>query len=391
MNKLRYKIAALVGGSVFFTFFIILVIFNIIMNRQIETNAKNSINTLMSDENWENITLYTPEIIDFDVDFRNRDYSNNSEYNNTEKKIIEWLKYNTIEGIQKVKIGANTYYLYSQMIPESDTDTNEYLSDDEFFYDDWNTVVYVDITGEPELINKMSMIFLITALAIGTFGSIAGYFMGKRLEQNHLVQKQFFENTSHELKTPLTSIRGYAEGIEKGVITDYVKTGRIISAQTEKMSHLIEEILLMAKLESGAMQLHREQVEFNELVENCLMPLEGVILNRNLSVSLSLEKSTISADPDRLEQAISNLLTNAVKYAQSFLDISFDGKVLSVQNDCNEISDDELKHLFERFYTRKKGNTGIGLALSKEIIELHGWKIQAIKTSKGIDFKVFIL
>lgn len=89
------------------------------------------------------------------------------------------------------------------------------------------------------------------AVIISIFGSLLGLIFGKKIEESQLSQKLFFENTSHELKTPLTSIRGYAEGMERGVITDYQKTGSVIISQTEKMSRLIDDILLMAKLESG--------------------------------------------------------------------------------------------------------------------------------------------
>ena len=166
------------------------------------------------------------------------------------------------------------------------------------------------------------------------------------------------------------------------------KTGKVITKETEKMSHLIEEILLSAKLESGAMQLRKETIFFNEFVEECLMPMEGAVLSRGLNVELSLNQHKVSADPDRLEQAISNLITNAIKYAKSRLAIKLDNGLLTIQNDCDQISDNDLNHLFDRFYTGEKGNTGIGLSLAKEIIELHGGKINAGRTADGIVFAV---
>ena len=154
------------------------------------------------------------------------------------------------------------------------------------------------------------------------------------------------------------------------------------------MSRLVEEILLVSKLESGAMTLTREQLELGEFVENCLMPLEGAVMSRGLTVSLELGQRTVFADPDRLDQAVSNLLTNAIKYAKSSLRISLDERHLLIGNDCDGLTDDELRHIFERFYTGRNGNTGIGLALAKEIIELHGWSITAARSSDGIVFDV---
>ena len=156
------------------------------------------------------------------------------------------------------------------------------------------------------------------------------------------------------------------------------------------MSRLIEEILLSARLDSGAMQLHKETLDLNEFVEECLMPMEGAVISRNLNVNLALSPCRVSADPDRLEQAITNLITNALKYAKSSLFIKLENGQLRMQNDCEYISDNDLSHLFDRFYTGENGNTGIGLALAREIILLHGWKITAGRTSDGIEFVIDI-
>lgn len=281
-------------------------------------------------------------------------------------------------------------------------DWEDYADNYEYNYDYYNSyykpnpdkegymLIYVDITGEPEIIHKTTIFMMIAAAVTGIFASLEGYFIGRRLEQSQLAQKQFFENTSHELKTPLTSIRGYAEGIERGVITDYTKTGRVISAQTEKMSRLIEEILFTAKLESGSLKLEKESIDMDEFMENCLMPFEGVIMNKGIQVSFNLSSGKVSADPDRLDHAVSNLITNALKYAKTTIGVFFDGKILRIFNDCDEIPADDLKHIFDRFHTGKNGNTGIGLAIAKELIELHGWKINAIYENGYIAFTIHI-
>ena len=109
----------------------------------------------------------------------------------------------------------------------------------------------MDVTGEPELVKEISFGVLLDAFVIAALGAAIGYFLGKKLEQNDKAQKTFFENTSHELKTPLMAICGYAEEIEMGVITDYSQAGRMIVSQTERMSKLIEDILYLSKMESG--------------------------------------------------------------------------------------------------------------------------------------------
>ena len=97
---------------------------------------------------------------------------------------------------------------------------------------------------------------------------------------------------------------------------------------------------------------------------------------------------TVSADPEKLEHAVSNLLTNALKYAKTEICITSDSTILRIENDCEPITNDELKHLFDRFYTGRDGNTGIGLSIAKDLIELHGWKLTAQRTETGIAFVV---
>ena len=144
----------------------------------------------------------------------------------------------------------------------------------------------------------------------------------------------------------------------------------------------------MAKLESGSVKLERETVSMPDFLQDCLMPFEGTVLSRGLEVTLDLQPMTVSADPDKQEHAVFNLLTNAVKYAQTYIQITCGKGMILITNDCTEISDDTLAHLFERFYTGPDGNTGIGLSLAKELIELHGWRITARRAENGICFEI---
>ncbi|MBQ6231844.1 MAG: HAMP domain-containing histidine kinase [Eubacterium sp.] len=399
IRNVRFKIAALVGGSVLLTLLIILILLQVISNRNLERRAKESINAYLNGSSISSDVSYDPSIIELPNGYKEGDSL--LMYSDTERDIIKWCAKNEPTKAAKVRLNSRTYYVGINKVNGDDItdlvvtligDTaleflNNVISFEEIS-SDYTVIAYIDATAELATIRRISLIILFAALLIGAVGSIEGYMIGRRLEQSAKAEKQFFENTSHELKTPLTSIRGYAEGIQTGVITDYKKTGKVITKETEKMSRLIEEILLSAKLESGAMQLHRESMELNEFVEECLMPMEGAVLSRGLDVELSLEPHKVSADPDRLEQAISNLITNALKYAKSRLSIKLEKGLLTIQNDCDYISDNDLAHLFDRFYTGEKGNTGIGLSLAKEIIELHGWKISAGRTNDGIVFAI---
>lgn len=378
MNKTRYKIATLTGSAVMAAMLLSLLILNIVFNKKIELRAENAIKnvfTLDSDEYFnyesENDTgsLYYASLVYMGADSENRDDIYQI-LTPKEKKLIDWYETHPSDEMQRAKINEATYYMEART--EYYEDSNERL------------LAYVDVTGEPELVKEISFGVLLDAFVIAALGAAIGYFLGKKLEQNDKAQKTFFENTSHELKTPLMAICGYAEEIEMGVITDYSQAGRMIVSQTERMSKLIEDILYLSKMESGTEPLKCEPIEMASLVQDILMPLEGIVNRRNLSVSLELDEGYVNGDPEKLEHAVANLITNSVKYACSQIEISWKNQVLSIWNDGGELSTEDFSHMFERFYTGQNGNSGIGLALSKEIVEMHGWKLSAKNDRHGI-------
>lgn len=378
MNKTRYKIATLTGSAVMAAMLLSLLILNIVFNKKIERRAENAIKnafTLYSDEylNYESEndtgSLYYASLVYMGADSENRDDIYQI-LTPKEKKLIDWYETHPSDEMQRAKINEATYYMKART--EYYEDSNERL------------LAYVDVTGEPELVKEISFGVLLDAFVIAALGAAIGYFLGKKLEQNDKAQKTFFENTSHELKTPLMAICGYAEEIEMGVITDYSQAGRMIVSQTERMSKLIEDILYLSKMESGTEPLKCEPIEMASLVQDILMPLEGIVNRRNLSVSLELDEGYVNGDPEKLEHAVANLITNSVKYACSQIEISWKNQVLSIWNDGGELSTEDFSHMFERFYTGQNGNSGIGLALSKEIVEMHGWKLSAKNDRHGI-------
>ena len=378
MNKTRYKIATLTGSAVMAAMLLSLLILNIVFNKKIELRAENAIKnvfTLDSDEylNYESEndtgSLYYASLVYMGADSENRDDIYQI-LTPKEKKLIDWYETHPSDEMQRAKINEATYYMKART--EYYEDSNERL------------LAYVDVTGEPELVKEISFGVLLDAFVIAALGAAIGYFLGKKLEQNDKAQKTFFENTSHELKTPLMAICGYAEEIEMGVITDYSQAGRMIVSQTERMSKLIEDILYLSKMESGTEPLKCEPIEMASLVQDILMPLEGIVNRRNLSVSLELDEGYVNGDPEKLEHAVATLITNSVKYACSQIEISWKNQVLSIWNDGGELSTEDFSHMFERFHTGQNGNSGIGLALSKEIVEMHGWKLSAKNDRHGI-------
>lgn len=379
--KTRIKISLLVGLTVAATILFVLVIFNMIRNEQLENQAEQAIDEVVEanieiiygyDDASEFIyedetesTYYAELIYLTEYEDKNNEYTITTK----EEKIVDWYKKHPSDVMQFANIENASYFIKSVD-----------LSDE---YGEYILLAYVNVTGEPELIREINIVLIITAIIIGIIGSIMGYVMGRKLEENELSQRTFFENTSHELKTPLMTINGYAEGLEKGVVTDYKKVGRIINSQTRRMSSLIEDILYISKVESGMVTLQKEKIEVDSYIQDILMPFEGIVMNKGIEITINLNKGYINADPDKLEHAISNLITNAIKYADKRIEIDYTDNRLSIWNDGSTLSDEELSHIFERFYTSSNGNTGIGLALAKEIIKLHGYSIIAKNYNNG--------
>jgi len=379
--KTRIKISLLVGLTVAATILFVLVIFNMIRNEQLENQAEQAIDEVVEanieiiygyDDESEFIyedetesTYYAELIYLTEYEDKNNEYTITSK----EEKIVDWYKKHPSDVMQFANIENASYFIKSVDLSD---ENGEYI-----------LLAYVNVTGEPELIREINIVLIITAIIIGIIGSIMGYVMGRKLEENELSQRTFFENTSHELKTPLMTINGYAEGLEKGVVTDYKKVGRIINSQTRRMSSLIEDILYISKVESGMVTLQKEKIEVDSYIQDILMPFEGIVMNKGIEITINLNKGCINADPDKLEHAISNLITNAIKYADKRIEIDYTDNRLSIWNDGPTLSDEELSHIFERFYTSSNGNTGIGLALAKEIIKLHGYSINAKNYNNG--------
>ena len=115
------------------------------------------------------------------------------------------------------------------------------------------------------------------------------------------------------------------------------------------------------------------------------MPLEGAVRTKGLEVQLELASGEVMADVGLFDHALSNVLSNAVRHAQSCIKVTYDGARLAVFNDGGTPSEEQLPHLFDRFHAGEGGSTGIGLAIAKEVATLHGWDISARAIDDGLE------
>lgn len=227
----------------------------------------------------------------------------------------------------------------------------------------------------------------------------------KNLEK---MRVEFVANVSHELRTPLTSIRGFIETLRNGAIDDpeaKVRFLNIIEKHADRLNSLINDLLQLSRIESREIQMEFHSVNLKELIDEIIFNFrEKTELKRHtIAVNVPPEFPEIEADRERIEQVLSNLLDNAIKFSPEGGKISF--FALDKGEDIQiEVSDtgigiprEHLGRLFERFYradkarSRELGGTGLGLAIVKHIVQAHGGRVEVeSKFGKGSKF-LFIL
>ena len=242
----------------------------------------------------------------------------------------------------------------------------------------------VDVTLQLEMVATVNITFAVIALVGSVLAAFVGYYMGSKIEETQAAQKRFFENMSHELKTPVAAIRGYAEGIQAGIVEPEHAASSIVR-EAKRLRSIVDEIMSLSRLEAGAVKLDTEEVEVADFVEDCLMPFENIAASKNLEVTLDLGSGTVEADEDLLSHALENILSNAFRHAHSFVVVRYKDQMLTVTNDGKMPTQEDVDHLFDRYHSgsTSEGGTGIGLALTKEIVELHGWQIGARLTDEN--------
>ncbi len=212
-------------------------------------------------------------------------------------------------------------------------------------------------------------------------------------ERMEKTRRDFIANVSHELRTPLTSIQGYTETLLDGPLTDnHVREFlEIIRKNSARMSRLTEDLLTLARVESGEHRFDVQRVSAEELLQDALESHREVARSYNveLAVENSVPASHVSADREAIHQIFSNLIENALKYAASGKKVILGARAAEssvefyVRDFGPGISSEHLPRLFERFYrvdkarSRESGGTGLGLAIAKHIVIAHGGTIRA--------------
>jgi signal transduction histidine kinase len=221
-------------------------------------------------------------------------------------------------------------------------------------------------------------------------------------------RKELISNISHDLKTPVTAIKGYVEGIIDGVsnspdkLDKYVKT---IYAKAVQMDRLIDELFLFSKLDLKKLPFHFEEVELGSFLRDCYEELHMDMEEKGVSFLLETPGTDFTAwviaDRDKLKRVLTNIIENALKYmdkAQGIIRLRMhdtgDRVVVEVEDNGQGISAEALPHIFDRFYradpsrNAATGGSGLGLAIVKQIIEEHCGLIWA-KSEPGVGTSIY--
>jgi two-component system phosphate regulon sensor histidine kinase PhoR len=219
-----------------------------------------------------------------------------------------------------------------------------------------------------------------------------------RLKKLERTREEFVANVSHELRTPLSLIKGYVETLLDGARNDPAIAERflkIIERNTQRLDLLIQDLLTISALESERIKLNLQPMELRPLVEKIFTDLKPPAENKNVELVSQLPELTATADVNRLEQVLANLVDNAIKYGRAQGHVTVGGKKLDdgkleifVQDDGPGIPAESLDRVFERFYrvdkarSRDQGGTGLGLSIVKHIVQAHGGEVW-VKSEPG--------
>lgn len=221
--------------------------------------------------------------------------------------------------------------------------------------------------------------------------------MSQSLAEQEKLRQQLIADISHELKTPLATIKGYMEGLQDGIIPATSETFLLVQEEADRLQRLVHDLQELSKAEAGSIDLNESDVNLKELITSTVAwiqpQFEGKYLD--LKAQLPAETVTLRGDVDRLRQVLLNLLGNALNYTPQggnvTVSLSTDnGQVnIAVQDSGVGLSAQDLQRVFQRFYrvdksrARVSGGSGIGLTVSKHIVEAHGGSIAASSDGPG--------
>lgn len=198
-------------------------------------------------------------------------------------------------------------------------------------------------------------------------------------------RKRFFQNASHELKTPLMSIQGYAEAIRDGVVEgeEVNESLDIIINKSQQLKRTVEEVIYLSKLMNSDFEYKFELVDVGMLIQECMDDQKLLAQDKGIQLVYDRDESAVvmKLDKDKMSSVMNNLISNGLRYAKSLIRVQLVNEnsriIIRVLDDGEGFKNDEQLKIFERFYKGDGGKSGIGLAIVKEIVNSHQGFIRA--------------
>lgn len=222
------------------------------------------------------------------------------------------------------------------------------------------------------------------------------------------MRKDFIANVSHELRTPISMLQGYSEAIVDDIAEsqeEKKEMAKVIYDESLRMGRLVNELLDLARMEAGHLQLTMEEINISSFINRIIHKFQGLAKDNEIQLFAEIENgiTSISFDPDRIEQVLTNLIDNAIRHTPKGgsvkLSVSSEdtGIMIRVKDSGSGIPEDDLPFVFERFYkadkarTRGRAGTGLGLAIAKNIIDSHRGHISVqSKLGQGTTFSFLL-
>ena len=400
MKNIKLRIVYLILGAALLLFALFMVAVNLIIPAHFVSEAKKA---LISEAQYQNRTIpytddepiydegegegnfFTPSIVFLELDDGYRPNTWNRDTYRLEKKLLEYCAGRDIALNQCYTFKTDRHHLIFMSVQEEQ--------------DDWEKpyayIMYIDIGPITRYIVTLNWAFFGVLLAISSVMCLLGFRFGRDIEKEAERQQTFFQNASHELKTPLMAIQGYAEGIQAGVM-DAGGAAEVILSESDRMTELVDELLDISKIDMGRQQLTLSEMDVRELLYDSIRAVEPAAAAGGITIAPDFpeEPVMVSCDDTRLRRAVTNILSNGVRYARSQLRLTCreDKRhvTIRIQDDGDGIAEEDLPHIFDRFYMGRSGKSGIGLALTKEIIHLHKGTIRAYNGDGGAVFEISI-
>ena len=402
MKNIKLRIVYLILCSALLLFALFMLAVNLIIPAHFVREAKKA---LISEAQYQNRTIpytddesffddewndaeehfLTPSIVFLELDNTNQSSGWNRDAYRLEKKLLEYCKGRDLSLNQCYTFKTDRHHLIFMSVEDEQ--------------DDWEKpyayIMYIDIAPITRYIVTLNWVFFGVLLAISSVMCLLGFRFGRDIEKEAERQQTFFQNASHELKTPLMAIQGYAEGIQAGVM-DTGSATEVILKESDRMTELVDELLDISKIDMGRQPLTLSEMDVRELLYDSIRAVEPAAAGGGITITPDFPETPVmvSCDDTRLRRVVANILSNGVRYARSELRLTCRtdkrNATIRIQDDGDGIAEEDLPHIFDRFYMGRSGKSGIGLALTKEIIHLHKGTIRAYNGDGGAVFEISI-